>query len=84
MTAVFVSPVRDPPGPARFNPALRGPPIHPGTGGIQFAQGANGARTDGLLVAGASFNEDSAGVVKGTDNEARLLRRGEIPAGPSS
>jgi fibronectin-binding autotransporter adhesin len=43
--------------------------LRPGTGGIQFAQGTNGARNNLFSVAGATLNVDTAGVVRGTIND---------------
>ncbi len=43
--------------------------IRPGSGGIQFAQGTNGARNNLFSVAGATLNVDTAGVVRGTIND---------------
>jgi autotransporter-associated beta strand protein len=55
--------------------------IRPGSGGIQFAQGTNGARNNLFAVAGASLNVETAGVVRGTINDVGQFSSVSIAGG---
>ncbi|MCP5545813.1 MAG: hypothetical protein H7A50_00395 [Akkermansiaceae bacterium] len=43
--------------------------LKPGSGGINLANGNNGARNDAFSASGASLNIDGSGVVRGTNND---------------
>jgi autotransporter-associated beta strand protein len=57
--------------------------IRPGSGGIQFAQGNNGARNNLFSVAGANLNVDSDGVVRGTLNDVGQFASVSLAEGSS-
>jgi autotransporter-associated beta strand protein len=57
--------------------------LRPGTGGIQLAQGTNGARNNPFSVAGASLEVSSAGVVRGTNNDVGQFAAVALAGGTS-